>query len=53
VTHASDAIIAKTLDSIVTSWNTGATQLLGYRAEEMIGRSIARIIPPERINEED
>ena len=38
VTHSSDAIIAKTLDSIVTSWNAGATRLLGYRAEEMIGQ---------------
>ena len=38
VTHSSDAIIAKTLDSIVTSWNAGATRLLGYSAEEMIGQ---------------
>ena len=53
VTHSSDAIIAKTLDSIVTSWNAGATRLLGYRAEEMIGQPIARIIPPERAGEEE
>ena len=53
VTHSSDAIIAKNLDSIVTSWNAGATRLFGYRAEEMIGHSIARIVPPERLGEED
>ncbi len=53
VTYSSDAIIAMTLDCIVTSWNTGATRLLGYRAEEMIGRSIARIIQSERLGEED
>ena len=53
VTSSSDAIIAKTLDSIVTHWNAGATRLLGYRAEEMVGQSITRIIPPERLDEED
>ena len=53
IRHSSDAIIAKTLDSIVTAWNAGATRMLGYRPEEMIGQSIARIIPPERLCEED
>ena len=53
VIHSSDAIIAKGLDSIVTNWNAGATRLLGYRAEEMIGQSIARIIPADRPGEED
>jgi PAS domain S-box-containing protein len=49
VTDSSDAIIAKTLDAVVSSWNAGATRLLGYSAQEMIGQSIARIIPPERL----
>ncbi len=53
VTHSSDAIIAKTLDSVVTSWNAGATRLLGYEPGEMIGQSIARIFPADRLGEED
>ena len=53
VTDSSDAIIAKTLKSIVTRWNAGATRLLGYEAEEMVGRSIAQIIPPDRLGEEE
>ncbi len=53
VAHSSAAIIGKTLDSIVTSWNAGATRLFGYRAAEMIGQSIARIIPADRLGEED
>jgi len=48
-----DAIISKTPDGIVTSWNEAATNLFGYRSEEMIGRSIRRIIPPDRPDEED
>ena len=53
VTHSTDAIIAKTLDSVVTAWNPGATKLLGFSAEEMIGQSIARVIPAARLAEED
>src|SRR5690606_19883278 len=44
---SSDAIVGKTLDGTVTSWNAGATQIFGYTAEEMIGQSITRIIPEE------
>jgi two-component system, OmpR family, sensor histidine kinase VicK len=51
VDSSNDVIIGKTLDGIVTSWNQAAEQLYGYTAEEMIGQSIARIFPPERINE--
>ena len=47
VTHSSDAIIVKTLDSIVVGWNEAATRLLGYRADEMIGQSIDKIVPRE------
>ncbi len=46
-----DAIISKTLDGIITSWNAGAERLYGYSAREVVGRSISIIIPPERQNE--
>ena len=51
VTHSNDAIIGKTLDGIVTSWNPGAEAIYGYSAEEMIGQSVSRIIPPDRRDE--
>ena len=47
-----DAVIGKTLDGIVTSWNGSAEAMFGYRAEEMLGRSILRLFPPDRVNEE-
>ena len=52
VDSSTDAIVSKTLDGIVTSWNAGAEQLFGYAADEMIGQPITRIIPAERQNEE-
>lgn len=47
VESSEDAIIGKTLDGIVTSWNHGAERLYGYSAEEMIGQSISILMPPE------
>jgi len=46
VESSDDAIIGKTLDGIIVSWNTGAEMLYGYRAPEVIGKSISLLIPP-------
>jgi PAS domain S-box-containing protein len=48
-----DAIVGKDLNSIVTSWNSGAERLFGYSANQMIGTSIMRLIPPGRQAEEN
>jgi PAS domain S-box-containing protein len=52
VATSDDAIISKNLDGIVQSWNAAAERIFGYTAEEMIGRPILTILPPERANEE-
>src|SRR5690349_17141507 len=52
VQSAEDAIISKDLDGIVTSWNPAAEQIYGYSAEEMIGQSMMRIVPPDLRDEE-
>ncbi len=51
VMSSHDAIIGKTLEGIVTSWNPGAEDLYGYSAQEMIGQSIAISFPPDRLGE--
>jgi PAS domain S-box-containing protein len=53
VTSSADAIVGKTLDGIVMSWNDAAERMFGYSAGEMIGRSIRRLIPADRQAEED
>jgi PAS domain S-box-containing protein len=52
VESSSDAVITKTLDSIVTTWNQGAERMFGYKAEEVVGRSVTLLIPPNYVDEE-
>ena len=52
VESSDDAIISKDLNGIVTTWNRGAERILGYGAEEIIGKSITTLIPPDQQDEE-
>jgi PAS domain S-box-containing protein len=52
IESAEDAIITKTLDSIITSWNKGAERIFGYTAEEAIGQSVTMLIPADHPDEE-
>jgi len=51
VESSQDAILGKTLEGVVTSWNAGAEQIYGYAAREMIGHPVDVLIPPERRSE--
>jgi PAS domain S-box-containing protein len=52
VESSDDAIIGKTLEGIVTSWNSGAQRIFGYAADEIIGKPVTILIPPELWHEE-
>jgi len=51
VESSDDAIISKTLDGKITSWNRGASKIYGYTAQEVLGQSISILIPPDRQDE--
>src|SRR5918994_3539968 len=51
VESSDDAILGKTLDGIVTSWNRGAQEIYGYSVEEIVGKPISVLAPPDRYNE--
>src|SRR2546423_12474491 len=52
VESSDDAIIGKTLDGVIRSWNAGATRVFGYVASEIVGRSVLTLIPPDLRHEE-
>lgn len=53
VEYSGEAIATKNLDGIIQTWNASAEKLFGYHADEIIGKSVTILIPPERLNEED
>ncbi len=52
IESAEDAIISKNLDGTITSWNKSAERIFGYQAEEVIGKPVLILIPPDHHNEE-
>ncbi|MDP2798118.1 MAG: PAS domain S-box protein [Methanoregula sp.] len=51
VASSSDAIVAETFDGIITDWNTSAEKLYGYTAEEIKGKSVAILLPPDKLDD--
>jgi PAS domain S-box-containing protein len=52
VESSDDAIVSKTLDGIITSWNKGAERIFGYTAEEAVGKPITILFPSDQYDEE-
>ena len=52
IESADDAIISKTLDGVITSWNNGAQRIFGYTADEVIGKPVTILIPEGHLDEE-
>jgi PAS domain S-box-containing protein len=53
VETSNDAIISKSLDGIIQSWNAAAERVFGFTTEEAVGRNISLVIPPDRLADED
>ncbi|HTO06595.1 MAG TPA: PAS domain S-box protein [Myxococcota bacterium] len=53
VSSSEDAIVSKSLQGVIQTWNAGAERLYGYQATEAVGRHISLIIPKDRLSEED
>ena len=53
VESTDDAVISKSLDGVIQTWNAAATRVFGHNAEHAVGRHISLIIPPDRLSEED
>lgn len=53
VQSSEDAILGKTLDGIITSWNDAAERIFGYGEDEIVGKHVSILIPPDRLTEED
>lgn len=51
IDSSTDAILSKTLDGIITSWNKGAEKLYGYSTAEVIGKPVSFLAPPDRVDE--
>ena len=52
IESSEDAIVGKTLEGVVTAWNSASEAMFGYSAEEMIGQPVTRLLPPDRLHEE-
>lgn len=53
INSSNDAIISKTLDGIITSWNKAAEKIFGYKSKEMIGHHVGALYPDDKVHEED